>query len=225
MLPHLPPRPLGLPLSWPWEASFAEALLRWAAHPWWAPGLGSVTYVELAPDFEMRTGRVAPRHQLKGNILPLRSRGRVLKLALGKLEKHLQSGTVLEGGFWCMGHTERPYFLRPQEMIHHVSPGRSTARRCGHGDLCARVAGGRTTSCWSTFRGTQCGPAEAVQVPAAAPQVARMTGSCTGASQGAAQPKRVLCRLHRAPPCWVCGQRGAEFCCMQGREGHRMQAL
>ena len=40
----------------------------------------------------------------------------------------------------------------------------------------------------------------------------------------AAPPRVALCALHRAPPCAACVQRGAEHCCQQAHEGHRMDA-
>ena len=66
--PH-PPAPPSAPLAlragpppgWPWEASFAMALLQWASRLRWLPGQGHVTYVELALDFEAtRSGHSWP---------------------------------------------------------------------------------------------------------------------------------------------------------------------
>ena len=54
--PAPPTSPLHLraspPPGWPWEASFAMALLQWANRLQWLPGRGHVTYVELPLDFE-----------------------------------------------------------------------------------------------------------------------------------------------------------------------------
>ena len=46
--------------GWPWERGFAEALVRWASALQWVPGLGQVTYPELALDFESHSNRALP---------------------------------------------------------------------------------------------------------------------------------------------------------------------
>ena len=71
---------MGLPSSWPWEASFAEAFLRRVAHVRWALGLGLVTYVKLALDFETHAGRALPStpwHLLQSNMVSLGLRAEI----------------------------------------------------------------------------------------------------------------------------------------------------
>ena len=74
--PHPPAPPTALlalragpPPGWPWEASFAMALLQWASRLRWLPRQGHVTYVEPALDFEAHAERALPApsdHRLRG---------------------------------------------------------------------------------------------------------------------------------------------------------------
>ena len=54
---QLPQGPLA---GWPWDRSFAEALVRWALVLQWVLGSGQVTYAELALDFESHSNRALP---------------------------------------------------------------------------------------------------------------------------------------------------------------------
>jgi hypothetical protein len=101
-------------------------------------------------DFEARAGRAlpsAPQARFRGLCLSLRERGRVLRLAVGHLQKLVVAGSLLpaqaqtrcgalvplEGPQLC-GLNRRPYFNRRKEMIHHVKEpqeyceGRQTLR-------------------------------------------------------------------------------------------------
>ena len=116
----------------------------------WTDEVGTVTYPELAMDFEARAGRAlpsAPQARFRGLCLSLRERGRVLRLAVGHLQKLVVAGSLLpaqaqtrcgalvplEGPQLC-GLNRRPYFNRRKEMIHHVKEpqeyceGRQTLR-------------------------------------------------------------------------------------------------
>ena len=46
--------------EWRWEPAFREALLSWLRELQWEPGMGQVTFVELALDFEAHSGRAMP---------------------------------------------------------------------------------------------------------------------------------------------------------------------
>ena len=46
--------------EWRWEPAFREALLGWLRELQWEPGMGQVTFVELALDFEAHSGRAMP---------------------------------------------------------------------------------------------------------------------------------------------------------------------
>ena len=93
---------------------------------------GQVTFVELALDFEAYTGRAlpaAPSMTLRGEVMSLHERARVLRVALATLQKHVRQGVMLEGEMTTkansliplgaglmVGLTARPYFTRRQEM-------------------------------------------------------------------------------------------------------------
>ena len=49
-----------LPYKWRWEPAFRDALLSWLRELQWEPGLGQVTFVELALDFQAHAGRAMP---------------------------------------------------------------------------------------------------------------------------------------------------------------------
>ena len=141
-LPRPPMGLRGLELSgissstWPWELLFLSELLSWLGELVWTDEVGTVTYLELAMDFEAHAGRAlpsAPQAQFRGLSLPLQERGRVLRLALNHLQKLVVAGSLFPagtlpkcgslvplGGPQLCGLNRRPYFTRREAMLHHV---------------------------------------------------------------------------------------------------------
>ena len=123
------------PTSWPWDTDFRDALAGWLR------GLtrhdnkedGTVTFMELALDFEAFAGRgipPSPQAIFRGVTLPLQERARVLRMALNELRPqvtrgHLHPGTVINranslvplGGPTASGISRRPYFSRRDQML------------------------------------------------------------------------------------------------------------
>ena len=65
-------------------------LLSWLGALVWADEVGTVSFLELAMDFEAHAGRAlpaAPQAAFRGTSLPLQERARVLRLALTTLGK------------------------------------------------------------------------------------------------------------------------------------------
>ena len=249
-VPH-PPAPPAAPLAlragpppgWPWEASFAMALLQWASRLRWLPGQGHVTYVELALDFEAHAARALPApsdHRLRGVTLPLRTRGQVLKMALDALQPHLQAGDLLQGkevwmaksllplgGFRCVGRSARPLFACPAAMLFQMRQLEAHCRELWTRRL-ARPGRGRQDMFLLDYlppAGPGRQPLRPFQrLPRRLVQRDRHGAGDGSAGRAAAPPQVALCARHRAPPCAACAQRGAEHCCRRAHEGHRMDA-
>ena len=248
--PH-PPAPPTAPLAlragplpgWPWEASFAVALLQWASRLRWLPGQGHVTYVELALDFEAHAELALPapsNHRLRGLTLPLRTRGQVLKMALDALQLHLQAGNLLQGkevwmaksllplgGFRCVGRAARPLFARPDAMLFQMRQLEAHCRALWTRRL-ARPGVGRQDVFLLDYL-LPAGPGLQPLRPFQRLTRRRVQRNRQGAGGGfvgrvAPPPRVALCARHRAPPCAACVQRGAEHCFQQAHEGHRMDA-
>ena len=139
------PRPQDTPIAslhnptnctFPWEVSCITDLLRRLRALQWTDDTGTVTFVELAPNFEEfaeRTLPSAPQAKFRGHTLPLRERARVLKLALCTLQRQVKSGTlhpakditrsaalVSMGGPTLAGLNKRPYFACRSAMLSHM---------------------------------------------------------------------------------------------------------
>ena len=248
--PH-PPAPPAAPLAlragpppgWPWEASFAMALLQWASRLRWLPGQGHVTYVELALDFEAHAARALPApsdHRLRGFTLPLRTRGQVLKMALDALQPHLQAGDLLQGkevwmaksllplgGFRCVGRSARPLFACPAAMLFQMRQLEAHCRELWTRRL-ARPGRGRQDMFLLDYlppAGPGRQPLRPFQrLPRRLVQRDRHGAGDGSAGRAAAPPQVALCARHRAPQCAACAQRGAEHYCRRAHEGHRMDA-
>ena len=233
----------GPPPGWPWEASFAVALLQWAGQLRWLPGQGHVTYVELALDFEAHAERALPApsdHRLRGVTLPLRTRGQVLKMALDALQPHLQAGDLMQGkevwmaksllplgGFRCVGRSARPLFARPEAMLFQMRQLEAHCRALWARRL-ARPGAGRQDVFLLDYL-PPAGPGQQPLRPFQRLPRRRVQRDRRGAGGGDADrvappPQVALCARHRAPPCAACVQRGAEHCCQRAHEGHRMDA-
>ena len=77
--------------TWPWEMSFLEDLLSWVGALVWANKVGTVTFLDLAMDFEAHSKRplpAAPQAEFRETALPLQER-----LGLGVLAR--EPGNVL----------------------------------------------------------------------------------------------------------------------------------
>ena len=123
--------------TWPWELPFLADLLSWTRQLVWADELGTVTFIELALDFEetsQRTLPTAPQAKYRGTTLPLQERARVLRLALCTMQKSVTRGTlhpakvitganslVPLGGPQQSGLCRRPYFVSRQAMVGHIA--------------------------------------------------------------------------------------------------------
>ena len=123
------------PSSWPWDTDFRDALTGWLRGLTWHDNKeeGTVTFLELALDFEAYAGRgipPSPQAIFKGATLPLQERARVLRMALNELRPqvtrgHLHPGTVINranslvplGGPTASGISRRPYFSRRDRML------------------------------------------------------------------------------------------------------------
>ena len=82
-------------VEWQWEMPFLADLLRWLRELHWAPEPGTVTFLELALDFEefaQRTLPHAPQAKFKGTTLSLQERGRVLRLAMANAQRLVTKG-------------------------------------------------------------------------------------------------------------------------------------
>ena len=74
--------------------------MAWLRDLQWQEHEGSVSFLELAPDFEAHSGRAMPAaqgHDLQGISLSLHERGRVLRSARAVLEKHVGWWQVCRG--------------------------------------------------------------------------------------------------------------------------------
>ena len=248
--PHLPAPPAvllalraGPPPGWPWEASFAEALLLQASQLRWLPGQGHVTYVELAVDLEAHAERALSAHsdhKLRAVTLPLRARGQVLKRALDALQPHVQAGELLQGkevwmaksllplgGHCCVGRTARPLFACPASMQFQMRQLEAHCRERWTRRLARPGTGRQEVFVLDYFR--PAGPGQRPLRPFERLPRRQVQRGRQGAGNGEAGPaegprRATLCAKHRAPPCAVCRQRGAEHCCQRAHEGHRMDA-
>ena len=121
-------------VEWQWEMPFLADLLHWLRELHWAPEPGTVTFLELALDFEefaQRTLPHAPQTKFKGTTLSLQERGRVLRLAMAQrlvTKGHLHPARVVTrcsslvplGGPALCGLNCRPYFTCRSAMNTHV---------------------------------------------------------------------------------------------------------
>ena len=123
--------------TWPWELPFLADLLSWTRQLVWADEPGTVTFIELALDFEessQRTLPTAPQAKYRGTALPLQERAQVLRLALCTMQKLVTRGalhpakvftransSVLLGGPEQSGLNRRPYFVSRQAMVGHIA--------------------------------------------------------------------------------------------------------
>ena len=123
-------------VEWQWEMPFLADLLCWLRELHWAPEPGTVTFLELALDFEefaQRTLPHAPQAKFKGTTLSLQERGRVLRLAMANAQRlvtkgHLHPARVVTrcsslvplGGPALCGLNYRPYFTCRSAMNMHV---------------------------------------------------------------------------------------------------------
>ena len=131
--------------EWKWEKSFLADLLSWLRALTWPEEQGTVTFLELAIDFEefaQRTLSHAPQAKYTGNTLSLQERGRVLRLAMASAQRLVTSGQlhpagmvtrcgslVPLGGPAICGLNKRPYFARREAMISHIRKLSSVLRR------------------------------------------------------------------------------------------------
>ena len=122
--------------EWKWEKSFLADLLGWLRALTWPEEPGTVTFLELAIDFEefaQRTLPHAPQAKYAGHTLSLQERGRVLRLAMSSAQRLVTSGQlhpagmvtrcgslVPLGGPAICGLNKRPYFARREAMISHI---------------------------------------------------------------------------------------------------------
>ena len=123
--------------TWPWELPFLADLLSWTRQLVWADEPRTVTFIELALDFEemsQRTLPTAPQAKYRGTALPLQERARVLRLALCTMQKLVTRGAlhpakvitranslVPLGGPQQSGLSKRPYFVSRQAMVGHIA--------------------------------------------------------------------------------------------------------
>ena len=140
----IPPPPPARPVclhnptarTWPWEKPFLADLLAWLRALQWTEDTDTVSFIELALDFEeheARTLPAAPQAKFQGHTLPLQERARVLRLALCTLQTLLKSGSlhpakvitratslVPLGGPPVAGLNCRPYLACRDAMHKHV---------------------------------------------------------------------------------------------------------
>ena len=116
--------------TWPWELPFLADLLSWTQP-------GTVTFIQLALDFEetsQRTLPTAPQAKYRGTALPLQERAKVLRLALCTNQKLVTRGAlhpakvitransvVPLGGPQQSGLSRRPYFVSRRAMVGHIA--------------------------------------------------------------------------------------------------------
>ena len=122
--------------TWPWEKPFLADLLAWLRALQWTEDTDTLSFIELALDFEEHAARTlpaAPQAKFQGHTLPLQERARVLCLALCTLQKLVKSGSlhpakvitratslVLLRGPPVAGLNRRPYFACRDAMHKHV---------------------------------------------------------------------------------------------------------
>ena len=198
------------------------ALLQWASQLRWLPRQGHVTYVEVALDFEAHAERALPApsdHRLRGVTLPLRTTGRVLKMALDALQPHLQAGDLLQGKEVWMAKSllplgalgvwggRRAHCSRARTpCCSKCASWRRTAARYGCGAWRGRKRGGRMCSYYPPGRTRAAAHAalSALAAPASAARPARGRrrgrGPLGTAATGpvCATPGPALCRLRAA---------------------------
>ena len=81
--------------AWPWGTQFLTDLLKWQGAPVGADEVCTVSFLELAMDFEAHAKwdlPAAPQAALRGTALPHQERARVLRLALSTLGKLVKTG-------------------------------------------------------------------------------------------------------------------------------------
>ena len=142
--PCPPPPPPARPVclhnptarTWPWEKPFVADLLAWLRALQWTEDTDTVSFIELALDFEEHAARTlpaAPQAKFQGHTLPLPERARVLRLALCTHRKLVKSGSlhpakvitratslVPLGGPPVAGLNRHPYFSCHDAMHEHV---------------------------------------------------------------------------------------------------------
>ena len=103
--PMPPPPPAARPVclhnptarTWPWEKPFLADLLAWLRALQWMDDTETVSFIELALDFEEYAARTLPaarQAKFQGHTLPLQERARVLRLAPCTLQKLVKSGSL-----------------------------------------------------------------------------------------------------------------------------------
>ena len=122
--------------EWQWEMPFLADLLRWLRALTWTQEPGTLTFLELALDFEefaQRTLPHAPQAKFKGSTLSLQERGRVLRLAITSAQRLVAKGQlhparivtqcnslVPLGGPALCGPNRRPYFACRTALHTHI---------------------------------------------------------------------------------------------------------
>ena len=122
--------------TWPWEKPFLADLLAWLRALQWTEDTDTVSFIELALDFEEHAAHTlpaAPQAKFQGHTIPLQERARVLRLALCTLQKLVKLGSlhpakvitratslVPLGGPPVAGLNRRPYFACRDAMHKHV---------------------------------------------------------------------------------------------------------
>ena len=140
LLLHTPPKQ-----EWPWEQPFLADLLRWLRALTWTMEPGTVTFLELALDFEesaQGTLPQAPQAKYKGVTPSLQERGRVLRLALATTQHLVTRGLLHQahiitrcnsliplGGPAICRLSQRPYFACRAAMLPQI---RKLAEYCEH---------------------------------------------------------------------------------------------
>ena len=123
--------------EWQWEMPFLADMLRWLRALTWSQEPGTVTFLELALDFEefaQRTLPHAPQAKFKGTTLSLQERGRVLRLAITSAQRLVTKGQphparivtccnslVPLGRPALCGLNRRPYFACRAALHTHTS--------------------------------------------------------------------------------------------------------
>ena len=122
--------------EWQWEMPFLADLLRWLRALTWTHEPATVTFPELALDFEefaQHTLPHAPQAKFKGTTLSLQERGRVLRLAITSAQRlvtkgHLHPARIVTrcnslvplGGLALCGLNRRPYFACRTALHTHI---------------------------------------------------------------------------------------------------------